>query len=148
MNSRHLKANQRITKSKSLLHMLLYYLAEASMRLAQIGDQAFGLTVTDLIQNLYPYLRVGRAAVRQCVSSALGLSHGDYLESERSHKAQKPDRRDVMSPLSPSHEAYKITYSQLRIVRATHEDQSPWRSSRQSQSFAKRSRYKLSSAPL
>lgn len=36
------------------------------MRLAQIGDQAFGLVVTDLIQDLYPHLRVGRASVRQC----------------------------------------------------------------------------------
>jgi dsRNA-specific ribonuclease len=42
----------------------LDYVAEVSMRLAHIGDQVFGLVVTDLIQNLYPYLRVGRASVR------------------------------------------------------------------------------------
>jgi dsRNA-specific ribonuclease len=36
------------------------------MRLAQIGDQVFGLVATDLIQDLYPHLRVGRASVRQC----------------------------------------------------------------------------------
>jgi dsRNA-specific ribonuclease len=44
------------------------------MRLAQIGDQVFGLVVTDLIQNLYPYLRVGRASVRQCAVNGTGPS--------------------------------------------------------------------------
>ena len=72
MYSRHLKANRvQITKSK-LVAILLGYLAEVCMRLAQIGDQAFGLVVTDLIQNLYPYLRVGRASVRQCTLIRIG----------------------------------------------------------------------------
>jgi hypothetical protein len=74
------------------------------MRLGQIGDQVFGLAITDLIQDLYPYLRVGPASVCQCLSFALCLvPHCNYPEIERSHKAQKRDRRDVMPPLS-SHE--------------------------------------------
>jgi dsRNA-specific ribonuclease len=48
--------------------ILLDYLAEVSVRLAHIGDQVFGLVVTDLIQDLYPYLRVGHASVRHCQS--------------------------------------------------------------------------------
>jgi hypothetical protein len=35
------------------------------MRLGHIGDQVFGLAVTNLIQDLYPHLRVGPASVRQ-----------------------------------------------------------------------------------
>jgi hypothetical protein len=42
------------------------------MRLGQIGGQVFGLVVTDLIQDLYPYLRVGPASVRQCVVIFIG----------------------------------------------------------------------------
>jgi len=34
------------------------------MRLGRIGDQVFGLAVTDLIRDLYPHLRVGPASVR------------------------------------------------------------------------------------
>ena len=30
-----------------------------------IGDQVFALAITDLIQDLYPHLRVGPASVRQ-----------------------------------------------------------------------------------
>lgn len=30
-----------------------------------IGDQVFALAITDLIRDLYPYLRVGPASVRQ-----------------------------------------------------------------------------------
>ena len=42
------------------------------MRLGQIGDQVFSLTVTDLIQELYPHLRVGPASVRQFVVIRIG----------------------------------------------------------------------------
>jgi dsRNA-specific ribonuclease len=35
------------------------------VRLGQIGDQVFALAITDLIQDLYPHLRVGPASVRQ-----------------------------------------------------------------------------------
>jgi hypothetical protein len=35
-------------------------------RFAQIGDQVLALAVTDLIQQLYPHLRVGSASVRRC----------------------------------------------------------------------------------
>ena len=35
------------------------------MRLGHIGDQVFALAITDIIQALYPYLRVGSASVRQ-----------------------------------------------------------------------------------
>ena len=55
-----------ITKSKSVA-IPLDYLAEVVMRLGQIGGQVFGLVVTDLIRDLYPYLQVGPASVRQCV---------------------------------------------------------------------------------
>ena len=73
MTSRHLKVIQApIMKSKPVA-IPPEYVAEASIRLAQIGDQIFGLVVTDLIQNLYPYLRVGRASVRQFVVNTLGL---------------------------------------------------------------------------
>ena len=76
MASRHLKVIQApIMKSKPIV-ILLNYLAKV-FRLAQIGDQAFGLAVTDLIQDLYPYLRVGPAAVRQwaiiCIEPRLSL---------------------------------------------------------------------------
>jgi len=40
-------------------------LAEVLVRLGHIGDQVIGLTITDLIQSLYPYLRVGPASVRR-----------------------------------------------------------------------------------
>ena len=42
------------------------------MRLGQIGDQVFSLAVTDLIQDLYPHLRVGPASVRQCAVIRIG----------------------------------------------------------------------------
>ena len=76
MASRHLKVIRApIMKSKPIA-ILLGYLAKV-FRLAQIGDQAFGLAVTDLIQDLYPYLRVGPAAVRQwaliCIGPRLSL---------------------------------------------------------------------------
>ncbi len=39
------------------------------MRLGHIGDPVFGLVVTNLIQELYPRLRVGPTSVRrQCHS--------------------------------------------------------------------------------
>ena len=38
--------------------------AKASIRLAYIGDQVVSLALTDLIQHLYPHLRVGPATVR------------------------------------------------------------------------------------
>ena len=64
MASRHLRVIRApIMKSKPVA-ITLRYLADVCMRLAQIGDQAFGLAVTDLIQDLYPYLRVGPASVR------------------------------------------------------------------------------------
>ncbi len=70
------------------------------MRLGQIGDQVFALAITDLIQDRYPYLRVGSASVRQCAVFALDLiSHGSYPESQRSYKVQRRRRRDVMYPL-------------------------------------------------
>jgi dsRNA-specific ribonuclease len=53
------------------------------MRFGLIGDQVFGLAVTDLIQQLYPNLRVGPASVSRCVVVPLSLgqvSHGDYAE--------------------------------------------------------------------
>jgi len=40
------------------------------MRLGHIGDQAFGLAITDLIQALYPHLHVGPASVRTVLSLA------------------------------------------------------------------------------
>lgn len=76
MASRHLKVIRAPTMKSKLIAVLLGYLAKV-FRLAQIGDQAFGLTVTDLIQDLYPYLRVGPAAVRQwapiCTGPRLSL---------------------------------------------------------------------------
>ena len=70
--SRHLRVIRApIMKSKPIA-IPLGYLADVSMRLAQIGDQAFGLAVTDLIQDLYPYLRVGPASVRQCALISIG----------------------------------------------------------------------------
>lgn len=64
MASRHLRVIRApIMKSKPVA-IPLCYVVDISMRLAQIGDQAFGLAVTDLIQDLYPYLRVGPASVR------------------------------------------------------------------------------------
>jgi hypothetical protein len=53
------------------------------MRLGHIGDQSFGLAITDLIQTLYPHLRVGPASVRQCPIICQGLvSHRYYPEIE------------------------------------------------------------------
>ena len=73
MTSRHLKAiRASITRSKPVA-IPLDYLAEVTMRLGQIGGQVFGLVVTDLIQDLYPYLRVGPASVRQCVVIFIGF---------------------------------------------------------------------------
>jgi hypothetical protein len=48
----------------------------------------FALAVTDLIQQLYPNLRVGPASVRRCVIVPFSLgqvSHDDYAESEGSY---------------------------------------------------------------
>jgi hypothetical protein len=70
--SRHLKVIRApITKSKPVA-IPFEYLAEVAMRLGQIGDQVFSLAVTDLIQDLYPHLRVGYASVRQCVVIRVG----------------------------------------------------------------------------
>ena len=63
----------------------------------------FGLAVTDLIQELYPYLRVGPASVcLLCTISPprLGLiSHGNYTETERSYETQRYAGRDVKPSL-------------------------------------------------
>jgi hypothetical protein len=46
------------------------------------------LALMDLINDLYPNLRVGPASVRLCVVIRLELvSHRDYLEIERSRQA-------------------------------------------------------------
>jgi len=60
-----------ITKSKPL-DILFCSLADISIRLGHIGDQAFALVMTDLIQDRYPYLRVGPASVRLCAVIRLG----------------------------------------------------------------------------
>jgi hypothetical protein len=63
-----------------------------------IGDQVFSLAVTDLIQQLYPKLRVVPASVRRSVIIPLSLgqvSHGGYVESEGSYEIQREARRDV-----------------------------------------------------
>lgn len=99
---------------------MLYYLAEVSMRLEHIGDQ-----VLDLIQDLSPHLGDYPASVRQCSLNCIVRSpYCNCPENERPHKAQNRDRRNVVSLVS-LHEAYMITYSQLRVVWATQEGQSP-----------------------
>jgi hypothetical protein len=65
--------------------------------LGQIGVFVFGLVVTDLIQDLYPHLRVGYASVRQCAVIRIGPCLIVTPESARSNKEQKHDRKDVMS---------------------------------------------------
>ncbi|KAF8476293.1 ribonuclease III domain-containing protein [Russula ochroleuca] len=61
--------------------------------LAHIGDQVFGLVVTDLIQNLYPYLRVGRASrlrdhiKRKSIIAEICVSYGLHM------KANLPERQ-------------------------------------------------------
>jgi hypothetical protein len=64
-SKRHKVIPAPITKSESPLTMIpLNYSAEVSVRLGMIGDQVFALAITDLIQDLYPHLRVGPASVR------------------------------------------------------------------------------------
>ena len=61
---RHKVIPAPITKSESPLIIPFNYSAEVSERLGMIGDQVFALAITDLIQDLYPHLRVGPASVR------------------------------------------------------------------------------------
>jgi hypothetical protein len=64
----------------------------------------FGLAVTDLVQQLYPYLRVGPASVRRCAVIPFGLGlvpHGDHTESEGSYEKQKYAGNDVRFPFLP-----------------------------------------------
>ena len=61
----------------------------------------FGLTVTDLIQQRYPHLRVGPAAVCRCtvIPLSLGLvSHGYDTGSEGLYKKKSYAGRDVKFP--------------------------------------------------
>jgi len=56
-------------------------LADVSIRLGYIADQAFGSVITDIIEALCPHLRVGPASVRQCTIMRQGLvSHRNYPE--------------------------------------------------------------------
>ena len=61
---RHKVIPAPITKSEPLA-IQFKDSAEVPVRLGQIGDQVFALAITDLIQKLYPHLRVGYASVRQ-----------------------------------------------------------------------------------
>lgn len=70
-------------KSKPCRYCLLNCFDNIFVRLGHVGDQAFGLAITDLIQELYPHLRVGPASVRTVLIARQGLvSHCDYPEIE------------------------------------------------------------------
>src|SRR5258708_1465563 len=60
------------------------YSAEVSVRLGHIGDQVFALVITDLIQGLYPHLRVGPASVRQSPV----IRNKSHLTSRLSRKSE------------------------------------------------------------
>jgi hypothetical protein len=68
-----------------------------------MGDQVFAWAVTDLIQQLYPRLRVGPASVRRCavIPLSLGQVSHDYTESEGPYQTQRYAGRDVKLLLLP-----------------------------------------------
>jgi len=63
MNSRRLKTIQYVIMKGGSTFPLLYYSTDVSARLAHIGDQVFGLAVTDIIQSRCPHLQVGPTSV-------------------------------------------------------------------------------------
>jgi hypothetical protein len=58
----------------------LVILLNGSIRLGHLGDQVFGFAITNLIQDLYPRLRVGPASVCQygIIHFVIGLTLWSY----------------------------------------------------------------------
>jgi len=65
MTFRRLRTIRAPTTKSELVSIGSDRFADVLVRLGHIGDQVFGLAVTDLIQRLYPYLRVGPTSVRR-----------------------------------------------------------------------------------
>src|SRR6267142_1808793 len=91
MTSRHLRVI-RVMKSEPVAILLFFFhFVESALRLGHIGDQVFGLALTNLIQNRYPHLRVGPASVRQySVIHPLVLSHVGNIQKVRDYVKHKP----------------------------------------------------------
>jgi dsRNA-specific ribonuclease len=81
----------RVMKSELVAILLFFHFVKSASRLGHIGDQVFGLALTNLIQDRYPHLRVGPASVRRySVIHPLVLSNVGNIQKVRDYVKHKP----------------------------------------------------------